>query len=84
VRPGRSVGIGQTVAFVGSTGLSTAPHLHFEVLVDGRQRDPRVALRDKTGWPIAPREQQAFVSLRKRLLTQIDARAGDARLASAD
>jgi murein DD-endopeptidase MepM/ murein hydrolase activator NlpD len=84
VRPGRNVGIGQTVAFVGSTGLSTAPHLHFEVLVDGRQRDPRVALRDKTGWPLAARERGAFDSLRKRLLTQIDARAGDARLASAD
>jgi hypothetical protein len=43
-----------------------------------------VALRDKTGWPLAARERGAFDSLRKRLLTQIDARAGDARLASAD
>jgi murein DD-endopeptidase MepM/ murein hydrolase activator NlpD len=84
VRPGRSVAIGQTVAYVGSTGLSTAPHLHFEVLVGGQQRDPRVALRDKTGWPLAPRERGAFASLRQRLLAQIDARTGDARLASAE
>ena len=85
VRPGRSVGIGQTVAFVGSTGLSTAPHLHFEVLVGGQQRDPRVALRDKSGWPIERREKGAFTALRQRLLTQIDARSGTApRLASAE
>ncbi|MDF1505392.1 M23 family metallopeptidase [Roseisolibacter sp. H3M3-2] len=85
VRPGRSVVIGQTVAFVGSTGLSTAPHLHFEVLVGGRQQDPRVALRDKSGWPIAPREKGAFTALRQRLLAQIDARgAGAPSLASAE
>lgn len=85
VRPGRSVGIGQTVAFVGSTGLSTAPHLHFEVLVGGQQRDPRVALRDKSGWPIERREKGAFAALRQQLLSEIDARAGGAaRLASAD
>ena len=84
VRPGRTVGIGQTVAFVGTTGLSTAPHLHFEVLVGGQQRDPRVALRDKSGWPIERREKGAFTALRQRLLTQIDQRAGAApRLASA-
>jgi murein DD-endopeptidase MepM/ murein hydrolase activator NlpD len=44
VRPGVRVTIAQTVAYVGSTGLSTAPHLHFEVLVGGVFQDPRVAL----------------------------------------
>lgn len=40
VQPGDRVRAGQKVAEVGSTGLSTGPHLHFEVAVDGRPRDP--------------------------------------------
>jgi murein DD-endopeptidase MepM/ murein hydrolase activator NlpD len=44
VRRGSRVAIAETVAYVGSTGLSTAPHLHFEILVGGVHRDPRRAL----------------------------------------
>ena len=40
VRPGQRVRRGDTVAFVGNTGRSTAPHLHYEVWVDDQLRNP--------------------------------------------
>ncbi|MFB4419803.1 M23 family metallopeptidase [Streptomyces sp. QL37] len=40
VTTGQSVTTGHPVGLVGSTGLSTGPHLHFEVLFDGQYMDP--------------------------------------------
>jgi murein DD-endopeptidase MepM/ murein hydrolase activator NlpD len=40
VHPGHQVNAGHLLAWVGSTGLSTGPHLHFEVRVGGTPRDP--------------------------------------------
>jgi len=40
VRPGTEVAQGTAIGAVGSTGLSTAPHLHYEFLLDGRAVDP--------------------------------------------
>jgi len=40
VRAGQNIKRGDLVGYVGNTGLSTAPHLHYEVLINGSQVDP--------------------------------------------
>jgi len=60
IRAGRLVTIGQTIGFVGMTGLATGPHLHFELLVDGAQRDPAVALKKNAGEPLALADRPRF------------------------
>ena len=37
---GTNVGAGDMIGLVGSTGLATGPHVHFEIQVDGRSVDP--------------------------------------------
>ena len=40
VKPGKSVGTGSTLGYVGASGRATGPHLHFEVMVRGANVDP--------------------------------------------
>ncbi len=40
VKKGQKVEVGQTIATVGSSGLSTGPHLHFEIRILGKKVDP--------------------------------------------
>jgi murein DD-endopeptidase MepM/ murein hydrolase activator NlpD len=46
IAPGAAVRQGQLIGFVGSTGLSTGPHLHYEFYRAGKQVDP---LAEKLG-----------------------------------
>ena len=47
LRKGQRVAQGDVIGYVGSTGLATGPHLHYEFKVNGQQKNPmRVALPD--------------------------------------
>lgn len=59
LRRGQRVAQGEVIGYVGMTGLTSGPHLHYEFKIDGQQRDPlRVALPDAK--PIGDADKAAF------------------------
>jgi murein DD-endopeptidase MepM/ murein hydrolase activator NlpD len=51
MRVGRRVQQGETIGYVGMTGLATGPHLHYEYLVHGTQRNPATIPMPRTEIP---------------------------------
>lgn len=47
VSAGQKVAKGEIIGFVGSSGYSTGPHVHYEVLADGQNVDPSYVLQSK-------------------------------------
>lgn len=65
---GKKVKQGQVVAYVGNSGLSTGPHLHYEVIANGAQVNPS-NIKFKTGRILAGKELASF----RKHITEIDA-----------
>ena len=71
LKAGDTVGQGQIIGFVGSTGLSTGPHLHFEVLVNDRFVDP-LKIRVPRGRELQGATLVAYEQERQRINELLD------------
>ncbi len=82
MEPGKRVRQGQVIGFVGSTGQSTGPHVHYEILVNGRFVDPlRVKL--PRGRSLEGPVMAGFEKERDRLDVQMTNRGNAARVSDA-
>jgi murein DD-endopeptidase MepM/ murein hydrolase activator NlpD len=75
VHKGARIAQGVVIGYVGSTGLSTGPHLHFEMAYKGRFVDPlRVNLPAAN--PVRPEFMNAFVAHRDTLMAILSQEGG--------
>ncbi len=70
MKTGGSVSQGQVVGYIGSSGLATGPHLHYEFRVNGAHRNP-LTIRFPDAEPIDSEHLADFMAVSKPLLAQL-------------
>ena len=79
---GKRVRQGQVIGFVGSTGMSTGAHVHYEILVNGRFVDP-MRIKLPRGRSLEGPVMAGFEKERDRLDAMMAGRGGSARISDA-
>lgn len=74
IRPGTAVHQGQVIGYVGSTGESTGPHLHYELIQHGKQVNP-LSVKFAGGRVLNTREMRAFALARAGIERRLAAAA---------
>ncbi len=82
MEPGKRVRQGQVIGFVGSTGMSTGAHVHYEILVNGRFVDP-MRIKLPRGRSLDGPLMASFEKERDRLDAQMSNRGNPARVSDA-
>jgi murein DD-endopeptidase MepM/ murein hydrolase activator NlpD len=82
MEPGKRVRQGQVIGFVGSTGMSTGAHVHYEILVNGRFVDP-MRIKLPRGRALDGPMLAGFEKERDRLDAMMSNRGGAARVSDA-
>jgi len=82
LRRGAHIKQGEIIGYVGSTGLATGPHLHYEFRVNNVQRDP-LLVRMPAAYPLEARYRRQFAAMAAPLAAQLNQLSGH-NLASLD
>lgn len=80
-KKGQYVKQGQVIGYIGSTGLATGPHLHYEFRINGQHQDP-LKMKFPSASPVPKDYRTAFKNRSTLMLAQLERYTPDLQMAS--